>query len=884
MNYGRLLRALLLVAVFTVCMFCYAGVKADRALPFMDPALPIEQRVDDLVGRMTLEEKVSQTLNAAPAIERLGIPAYEWWNEALHGVARAGVATVFPQAIGLAAMWDENALFSAATAISDEARAKHHEFVRRGQRGRYQGLTFWSPNINIFRDPRWGRGMETYGEDPYLTGRLGIAFIKGLQGDDPKYFKVIATSKHYAVHSGPEPKRHVFDAQASDRDLYETYLPHFRATVIEGKVYSIMGAYNRFRGESASAHKLLLQDLLRGKWGFQGYVVSDCGAIRDIYANHKIVKTAEEASGLAVRRGCDLDCGNEYRALADAVRQGILTEQELDVSVKRLFTARMKLGMFDPPEMVRWARIPYSVNDSPQNARLAEDSARKSIVLLKNDGNILPLRKDLRTVAVIGPNAHDAEVLLGNYNGTPSQPVTPLAGIRAKIGPSANILYAPGCDIAEGMPSYEPVPDQALSTTVDGQRRNGVTVEFFNNLKYEGKPVRTEVSANIKASWGNDVPYPELLDDQFAVRWSGQITVAETGEYALRTAGGFGRLTLDGKQIGGRGGMAAQFVMLKAGKPYPVKLELADRFGGMNVELQWSLRGRDYSAEAVAAASKADVALLFLGLSPRLEGEEMPVQVQGFSGGDRLTIDLPKAQEDLMRAVSATGTPTVLVLLNGSALAVNWADANIPAIVEAWYPGQAAGTAIADVLFGDYNPAGRLPVTFYKSVDQMLQFDDYSMTERTYKYFTGKPLYPFGHGLSYTTFAYKNLKVPSSVRAGAPVKVSVTVTNTGRREGDEVVQLYVTDRQASVPVPLRKLVGFRRISLKAGQSQNVLFTIDARDLSLITDDTRRVIEPGIFDLSVGGKQPGFAGTADAATTKVLTGHFTVTGNPVELEL
>ena len=873
----------LLGAFFILCMPGYGQIPKLQELPYLNPSLPVDVRVDDLVGRMTLEEKISQTLNNAPAIDRLGIPAYEWWNEALHGVARAGVATVFPQAIGLAAMWDTDQLFNVATVISDEARAKHHEFVRQGLRGRYQGLTFWSPNINIFRDPRWGRGMETYGEDPYLTGRMGIAFIKGLQGDDPKYFKVIATSKHYAVHSGPEPKRHLFDAQASDRDLYETYLPHFRATVTEGKVYSIMGAYNRFRGESASASKLLLQELLRDKWGFQGYIVSDCDSIRDIYANHKIVATAEEASALGIKRGCDLDCGNTYKALAGAVKQGLLTEKELDVSVKRLFTARMKLGMFDPPEMVKWATIPFSANDSPENARLAEQTARKSIVLLKNEKHVLPLRKNLRTIAVIGPNADDTEVLLGNYNGTPSKPVTPLAGIRAKAGKSANVLYARGCDIAEGMVSYEPVPDTVFSTVVNGQSQSGVTVEYFNNFQYEGKPVRTEIGRNIKAAWGNDVPYPDLVDNQFAVRWSGRITAAESGEYTLRAAGGFGRLLLDGKPFGGRGGMTPQFIALEAGRSYEITVEMADRFGGMNMELQWSMRGRDYTAEAIAAAKTADVALLFLGLSPRLEGEEMPVQVQGFSGGDRVTIDLPKVQEDLMRAVVATGTPTVLVLLNGSAVAVNWADANIPAILEAWYPGQAAGTAIADVLFGDYNPAGRLPVTYYKSVDQIPPFEDYSMKERTYRYFTGTPLYPFGHGLSYTKFAYSKLGIPKSIQSGQPVQISVTVKNSGTRAGDEVVQLYITDRDASVPVPIRKLVGFRRIGLQPGASQRVSFTIEARDLSLITDDSRRVIEPGVFGISVGGKQPGFSGTADAATTRVLTGQFAVTGGPTELE-
>ena len=883
MKKDRLLRSTLFAALFAVCIFSHAKSPEFRGEPYMNPALSVTARVDDLVGRMTLDEKIAQMLDNAPAIDRLGIPAYGWWNEALHGVARAGIATVFPQAIGLAAMWDEDHLLTVATVISDEARAKHHEFGRQGSRARYQGLTFWSPNINIFRDPRWGRGMETYGEDPYLTGRLGIAFIKGMQGDDPKYLKVVATSKHYAVHSGPEPKRHVFDAQASDRDLYETYLPHFRATVVEGKVYSIMGAYNRFRGESASAHKLLLQDLLRDQWGFNGYIVSDCGAIRDIYANHKIVSTAEEGTSLAVQRGCDLDCGSEYRALAGAVKQGLISEKEIDISVKRLFTARMKLGMFDPPEMVKWARIPYSVNDSPQNAKLAEETARKSLVLLKNEAGALPLRKDLRSIAVIGPNADDTEVLLGNYNGTPSSPITPLAGIRAKIGAS-KVVYARGCDIAEGMLSYEPVPEAVFLTTVDGKPRNGVTVEFFNNLQYEGKPVRTEISSGIKAAWGNDVPYPELVDNQFSVRWSGQITVTATGDYALRAAGG-GRLTLDGKQVlGGRGAMAPQFFVLEAGRPYPVTVEMADRFGGVNIELQWAMKGRDYAAEAVAAARKADAAVLFLGLSPRLEGEEMPVQVKGFSGGDRLTIDLPQVQEDLMRAVVATGTPTVLVLLNGSAVAINWADAHIPAILEAWYPGQAAGTAIADVLFGDYSPAGRLPVTFYKSTEQLPPFEDYSMKERTYKYFTGSPLYPFGLGLSYTTFDYSGLSVPRSVQAGDSVRISVTVKNTGRMTGDEVVQLYVTDREASVPVPIRKLVGFRRVTLKPGASQKVSFTIDPRELSLITDDTRRVIEPGIFDISVGGKQPGFSGTADAATTKVLTGQFTVTGRPLQLKL
>ncbi|MFC1561275.1 glycoside hydrolase family 3 C-terminal domain-containing protein, partial [Candidatus Latescibacterota bacterium] len=871
-------------AVTFLLVFAVAGITIAQPT-YLNPDLPIDVRVDDLVNRMTLVEKISQTLNAAPAIERLGIPAYDWWNECLHGVARAGRATVFPQAIGLAATWDPDHLFRVATVISDEARAKHHEFVRQGNRRRYQGLTFWSPNINIFRDPRWGRGMETYGEDPYLTGKMGIAFIKGLQGDDPKYLKLVATVKHYAVHSGPEPDRHTFNVDVSDRDLYETYLPHFRTCIIDGGAYSAMGAYNRFRDESACAHKLLLEDILRGDWGFTGYVVSDCGAIRDIFANHKIVQTPEEAVALAVKRGCDLNCGNVYESLVGAAKQGLISEEEIDISVKRLFTTRMKLGMFDPPDRVRWAQIPYNVNDSPDHARLAEETARKSIILLKNADGILPLRKNLGTIAVIGPNADVVEVLLGNYNGTPSNPVTPLAGIRSKVGVSTTVLYARGCAVAENMQSYETIPDSMFFTTVNGVCRNGLTVEYFNNLDFTGDPVRTRVDANVDVKWWDGVPFPGLENDNFSVRWTGELIVPVTGKYVFS---GFNlQITLDDQALNrsrfGGFGRTPSYVELESGKAYPIELEMNDRFGEANATLQWSMLGRDLEGEALEAARKADTVILVMGLSPRLEGEEMRVQVEGFSGGDRLTLDLPKLQENLMRKVTAIGKPTVLVLLNGSAVSVNWADANIPAIIEAWYPGQAAGTAIADVLFGDYNPAGRLPVTFYKSVDQLPPFDDYNMAGRTYKYFTGEPLYPFGHGLSYTTFAYSDFKVPATVAAGRSIGVSVTVANTGKCAGDEVVQLYVTDRETSVPVPIRKLVGFARISLADGESKTVSFTIDPRDLSVITNDTRRVIEPGVFELMVGGKQPGFTGTANTSTTGVVTRLFTVTGSPIELE-
>jgi len=688
--------------------------------PYKNPNLPIETRVNDLVSRMTLEEKVWQMQNAAPAIPRLGIPPYDWWNEALHGVARAGYATVFPQAIGLAATWDTKLMHQVADVISTEARAKHHEFVRQNKYARYQGLTFWSPNINIFRDPRWGRGQETYGEDPYLTARLGVEFVKGLQGDDPRYFKVIATPKHYAVHSGPEPERHGFDAKAYERDLRETYLPAFRATIVEGKAYSVMCAYNRTNDEPCCANKKLMTDILRGEWGFKGYVVSDCGAIRDIWEGHKFVKSEAEAAALAVRAGTDLTCGSEYVKLLDAVKKGLITEAEIDTSLKRLMTARFRLGMFDPPEMVQYARIPFSQNDTPEHRRLALQSARESIVLLKNASRTLPLPKNLKSIAVIGPNADAPEVLWGNYNGRPSRVITPLAGIKNAVSANTKVVYAPGSTLAGESPQAE-----------------------------------------------------KMIE------------------------------------------------------------------------------------EAVKATRETDASVLVLGISARLEGEEMKVEVPGFRGGDRTDLSLPQSQEALLKAVVATGKPVVVVLLSGSALAVNWANDHAPAILQAWYPGGEGGTAIADVLFGDYNPAGRLPVTFYKSVDQLPPFTDYSMQGRTYRYFKGEPLYPFGYGLSYTKFAYSNLRV-KSVKAGEPAKVTVDVTNTGEREGDEVVQLYLTDVAASAPVPIRTLVGFERISLQPREKRTVTFTIAPRQMSLIDNNDKRVIEPGEFAISIGGLRGRFA--------------------------
>jgi beta-glucosidase len=842
-------------------------------LPYKDPSLPIEKRVDDLVSRMTLEEKVSQMMNGAARIERLGIPEYEWWNEALHGVARAGYATVFPQAIGLAATWDTDLMHQVADVISTEARAKHHEFIRNNQHARYEGLTFWSPNINIFRDPRWGRGQETYGEDPYLTARLGVAFVKGLQGDDPRYFKVIATPKHYAVHSGPEPERHSFDAKAEERDLRETYLPAFRATIVEGKADSVMCAYNRTNTEPCCANKKLMTDILRGEWGFGGYVVSDCGAIDDIYLRHHYVKTEGEASALAVKAGTDLTCGREYRSLVQAVKDGLITEAEIDVSVKRLMTARFRLGMFDPPEMVPYSRIPFSENDSEAHRALALKAARESIVLLKNAEHTLPLKKDLKTIAVIGPNADALEVLLGNYNGTPSRYTTPLAGIKSKVGPNTQVLFAPGT-YKIGNNSM-PVPSTALM--------GGLRAEYFNNLEMKGDPTLVRTDAELNFDWGAFSPDPSLTPQNFSVRWTGRLAPPVSGKYLLGFAGNGGlRVYVDGKVVvedsaNRRTKTMSKEIDLEAGHAYDIRFEYVV---GMNTfaaaKLVWAPPDGEkmLREDAINKARQADVVIVCLGLSPLVEGEEMEVPFEGFRGGDRTDIALPKPQEELLKQIQATGKPVVLVLLNGSALAVNWANDHVPAIVDAWYPGEEGGAALADALFGDYNPAGRLPVTFYKSIDQLPPFTDYSMQGRTYRYFKGEPLYPFGFGLSYTNFKYGNLRLsPKTIRAGQQITVSADVTNAGNRAGDEVIQMYIKDVAASMPVPIHALAGIRRVSLKPGEKQRVSFILAPGQMSLIDNNGKRIIEPGEFQVSLGGQQPGKAST--------VGGRFWVVGKPLE---
>ncbi len=849
----------------------------EQKAAYLDPTRSLDERVDDLVGRMTLEEKAAQMQDQAPGIPRLGVPAYGWWSEALHGVM-TDHATVFPQAIGLAATFDTDLMLRVATAIGDEGRAKYNETVKDGASTRFHGLTMFSPNINIFRDPRWGRGQETYGEDPYLTARMGVAFVRGLQGDDPTYLKVGATAKHYAVHSGPEPERHRFDARPTPRDLRETYLPAFEALVREGKVESVMCAYNSVDGEPACANDALLGRFLRGEWGFRGYVVSDCGAIIDIHAHHHWKPGAVEAAAAAVKAGTDVECADDadYLKLPEAVRRGLVSESVVDDAVKRLFRVRFRLGMFDPPDRVAYARTPVSVAESEPHRRLALEAARESIVLLKNDG-VLPLSKTLKTVAVIGPNADDVGMLRGNYAGTASATVTPLAGIRAAL-PGARVIYALGAT-RTGAPPVFPVPSAALTPPGDGGG-HGMRGEYFLGRELKGPPAFVRTDTEVSFDWGQRSPRPGFPQTEFSVRWTGTLRVAAGGIYELGVTADDGlRLKLDGRTLvedwtDHAATTRTSPVDLVAGKAYSVEIEYYQGPGGAEARFVWSpprSPGQDLR-EAEEAARSADAVVAFLGLSSTLEGEEMPVDVAGFKGGDRTDIGLPKAQEELLERLQATGKPLVLVLLSGSALGVGWAADHVPAIVQAWYPGQAAGNAIADVLFGDADPAGRLPVTFYESVADLPPFEDYAMQGRTYRFFEGAPLYPFGHGLSYTRFRYGPVRLArSDVGPDETAQVSAEVTNAGDRPGDEVVQLYITHLDPKARAPIRSLAGIRRVSLKPGETATVSFGITPEQRRLFADDGSAIAGTGRLLVAVGGQQPG----GPAPTTEVKTAELTM---------
>jgi len=717
------MRFLLLSFSFFYLMFS-SSVKGLEESDHFNLNLDFETRTSILVSKMTLEEKISQLGNNAPAIPRLGVLEYNWWNECLHGVARAGTATVFPQAIGMAATFNPSLINDVAVVISDEARAKHHEALRNNDYSQYKGLTFWSPNINIFRDPRWGRGHETYGEDPYLTGQIGTQFVKGLQGNDPKYLKLVATAKHFAVHSGPESERHFFNANVNQRDLWETYLPAFKDLVVDASVYSVMGAYNRVNGESASASNYLLQEILRDKWGFNGYVVSDCGAINDIHANHKIVKTPEESAALGVITGCDLNCGGIYqRYLLESVTLGLISEKEIDTAVYRLFLARMKLGMFDPAEIVSYAQIPFDINNSKKHDELSLKTAMSSMTLLKNNG-VLPIDiNKINKIAVVGPNADNINALLGNYHGTPSNPVTFINGLNNYIGKRAEITYSKGVDLVK------------------------------------------------------------------------------------------------------------------------------DGADGLNL----------LSDSIIKDVKKADLAIFVGGLDATWEGEEMPggINIDGFYNGDRTRIEMPEIQQKAIKAMIKTGTPVVLVLMAGSSIALSGLEKELEAILMAWYPGQRGGDAITSVLFGDYNPSGKLPVTFYSSTSELPDFKDYNMQAGkgfTYRYYKGEALYPFGHGLSYTNFKYSRLKTDkTTVNEKENFKISFNIKNIGDYDGDEVVQVYIKDLKSKLKMPIKQLRNFKRVSLNKGDEKIVEFEFKPiEDFNYYNSTEQKyMVDKGSFEIQVG---------------------------------
>jgi beta-glucosidase len=858
-----------------------AGAQDTRPA-YLDPSLPAEQRAADLVHRMTLPEKATQLVNQARAIPRLNVLAYDWWSESLHGVMRDGT-TEFPEPIGLGATFDAPAIHQMAEVIGIEGRIKHAQAVRAGHSDIFEGLDFWAPNINIFRDPRWGRGQETYGEDPFLTARLGVAFVSGLQGDDPRYYRAISTPKHFAVHSGPESTRHTADVSVSKHDELDTYLPAFRATVIEAKAGSVMCAYNSINGQPACANEFLLQDQLRGKWGFKGYVVSDCGAVIDIFKGHHFKPTQAQASAISLQRGMDNECvdftfkvndNHDYKPYLDAVKQGFLKESEIDVALTRLFTARMKLGMFDPPEMVPYSKIDEKLLDSAAHRALARKIANESMVLLKNDG-VLPLHATNIKIAVVGPLANQTKVLLGNYNGVPTHTVSVLEGLRAEF-PSAVINYVPGTQFLGH--DAAPVPAAVLSTG----GRPGVQASYSKldisdmNNPTTPAPLATRIEPAIDAS-ATPLPIEVAGVKPFTIRWEATLTPPKSGDYNLGLeADGHFRIQLDGKAVTSAWdthGVETKLgrVHLEAGKPSQLRIEYAPgEQSSLAARLVWSKVDFTPQPEALAAARDADVVVAVVGITSELEGEEMQVNEEGFKGGDRTSIDLPKPEQALLEAVAATGKPLVVVLTNGSALGVNWAAAHANAILEAWYPGEEGGSAVAETLSGKNNPAGRLPVTFYKDVTQLPPFENYAMKGRTYRYFEGAPLYPFGYGLSYTTFTYSDLFIPNNpVTAGSPLMAEVTVTNTGQRAGDEVAQLYLSFPK--IPgAPLRALRAFQRVPLSAGASQRLRFELQPRDLSMVTEDGVPIVAEGVYTIYVGGGQPNTG-------VKVLTKTFTVTG-------
>lgn len=846
--------------LFLICIYSYSQDKK-YDFEFQNPSLSFEQRVDDLVSRLTLEEKVSQMLNSSPEIARLGIPAYDWWNETLHGVARTPFkTTVYPQAIGMAATFDKNSLFTMADYSALEGRAIYNKAVElKRTNERYLGLTYWTPNINIFRDPRWGRGQETYGEDPYLTAVLGDAFVKGLQGDDPKYLKAAACAKHYAVHSGPESLRHTFDVDVTPYELWDTYLPAFRKLITESNVAGVMCAYNAFRTQPCCASDILMNDILRKEWKFDGYVTSDCWAIDDFFKNHKTHPDAESAAADAVFHGTDIDCGTDaYKALVQAVKNGKISEKQIDISVKRLFMIRFRLGMFDPVSMVKYAQTSSSVLESTEHQLHALKMARQSIVLLKNEKNILPLNKNLKKIVVLGPNADNAISILGNYNGTPSKLTTVLQGIREKVSPDTEVVYEKAVNFTnDTLLVYKDLKNQ-----YSYEGKQGFKAEYYNNTTLSGQPAAVRTELEINNFWQEgEVVIQNIKANHFSARYTTNFTADQDGSvtFELKADDGY-RFIINGKEVvnawqKNRWGEKTFKLETKKNTVYKIVLEYWQGEGKAEVSLQTGNFVKTNFADLIERHKNADAFVFAGGISPQLEGEEMPVDFPGFKGGDRTSILLPGVQTKLLKALQSSGKPVVFAMMTGSAIAIPWEAENIPAILNIWYGGQSAGTAAADVIFGDYNPAGRLPVTFYKSDSDLPSFVDYKMDNKTYRYFKGTPLYGFGYGLSYTSFKYSDLKTPVKIKKGQSVSISVKVANTGKTEGEEVAQLYLINQDTAIKTPLKSLKGFERFNLKSGENKIITFNLSPEDLSYVTPEGSLKQYEGKIKISIGGSQP-----------------------------
>ena len=860
-------KSVFLIAFWTALIFNSCGGRYEYN--FQNTGLSVENRVADLVSRMTIEEKVGQMMNNAPAIERLGVPAYNWWNEALHGVARSPYHTTsYPQAIGMAATWDTESLEKMADYTSEEGRAIFHDSKSKGKVAIYCGLTYWTPNINIFRDPRWGRGQETYGEDPYLTASMGKAFVEGLQGDDPNYLKASACAKHYAVHSGPESSRHTFNAVVSKYDLWDTYLPAFHDLVVEGNVSGVMCAYNAFEGQPCCGSDILMSDILRKDWGFKGYVTSDCGAINDFFRTHKTSPDAQSAAATAVIHGTDVECGSSYKALLTAFNEGLITEDQIDISLKRLFTIRFRLGMFDPDEKVPYANIPLSVLESAEHKEHALKMARQSIVLLKNEKNILPLSKNLKTVAVVGPNADDESVLLANYFGVPSEITTVLEGIKAKLPSGTKIIYEKGVNLTDN--KVFKASNNGRQFSFGGVR--GFKADYYQNRNFQGEPVLSRIEETINKEWGDGEKISEnVIARNLSIRWKSDFTPDKSGEIAFKLKGDDGcRLFINNeKRIDSNQSQSYYTFKVKKGEKYDLVIEYWQNSDNAKIEFSEGIIEEADAGTIANRVKEADVIIFAGGISASLEGEQMRVDIEGFKGGDRTSIALPMIQTDLLKALKATGRPVVFVMMTGSALGIEWEAANIPAIVNAWYGGEAAGTAIADVLFGDYNPAGRLPVTFYKSINDLPDFENYNMDNRTYRYFTGEPLFPFGYGLSYTSFKYENLEIPNSSTTGSDITFKLQVSNAGNKDGEEVIQVYLTHKNTGIKKPIRALKGFKRISLKAGESRTVEFNLTSEDLSVVDENGIRKVVPGEIEISVGGCQPSESSLAQGRSIQKI---------------